>query len=121
MVNPQVFFEKIFKVLQTRDNDTYFYNGGHYDTLCSIYKYLEHTVYDSIWQFANVPNDLPKIRDIKEIQPYTMSVTAKRNNNEYTNMEIVQRALVQKANILFEFSKKDDKFNMSVFDPLGCV
>lgn len=50
-----------------------------------------------------------------------MSVTAKRNNNEYTNMEIVQRAIVQKANILFEFSKKDDKFNMSVFDPLGCV
>lgn len=49
MVNPQVFFEKIFKVLQTRDNDTYFYNGGHYDTLCSIYKYLEHTAYDSIW------------------------------------------------------------------------
>lgn len=118
---PSGLFEKIFRVLQTKNSNISFYNGGHYDNLCNIYKSLEHTVYDSIWWFVNVPNDLPKIRDIKEIQPYTMLVTSKRNNNEYTDAEIIQRALAQKANLLFEFSKKDDKFNMRVFDPLGCV
>lgn len=122
------------------------YNGGNYDDLA---EHLANTPnYDVVFWFANVSNDMPKIRDVKSIAPKTLLVTSKRNdNNKYSFQELIQRALASKSNLVFEFSKlpvntedrtqlynicstneyknvvdKLDKpvFNIRIFDPLGC-
>lgn len=113
-------FRKIYENLKTNNEITY-YNGGSYDRLTQIYNSLKTDIYEAVFWFANVPNDLPKIRDVKEIQPFTMLISSKRNNGEYTQMEVVQRALAQKANLLFEFSKENDLYKIKVIDPLGCI
>ena len=80
-------------------------NGGNYDSLNAI---LDSTPnYDMVFWFANVDNDLPKIRDVKAVAPRTLLITSKRNdNNKYTFQELVQRALASKSNLVFEFSKQ---------------
>lgn len=78
--------------------------------------------YDIVLWFANVPNDEVKLRDVKAINPKVMLVTSKRNDdNKYTFAELISRALAIKANLTVEFSKREDKFNMMLFDPLGNV
>ena len=97
-----------------------FHNGGKYSDLCVVITTTPN--YDLVFWFANVDNSLPKIRDVKEIAPKVMLITSKRNdNNKYTTMEIVQRALATKSNLIFEFSKTNDLFNIRVLDPLGCM
>lgn len=97
-------------------------NGGNYDLLPGL---LDKTPdYDIVFWFANVPNDLEKVRNVKEIAPRVMLVTSKRNDNKkYEFNELVQRALGSKSNLLFEFSKVPDTklFHIRVIDPLGCV
>ena len=97
------------------------HNGGYYDYL----EALRHKTanFDVVFWWANVPdNGLPKVRNVKDIAPYTMLVTSKRNDGDkYTFMELTQRALHIKANLFFEFKKTEDKlFHINVFDPLGC-
>jgi hypothetical protein len=59
---------------------------------------------------------------VKAINPKTILITSKRNDDsKYTFAELISRALAIKANLTIEFSKKDDKFNMMLFDPLGNV
>lgn len=78
--------------------------------------------YDVVLWFANVPNAEDKIRDVKAINPKTILITSKRNDDsKYTFAELISRALAIKANLTVEFSKQDDKFNMMLFDPLGNV
>ncbi len=78
--------------------------------------------YDIVLWFANVPNDEVKLRDVKAINPKVILVTSKRNDdNKYTFAELISRALAIKANLTVEFSKREDKFNMMLFDPLGNV
>ena len=80
------------------------------------------TGYQVVLWFANVSNDEVKLRDVKAINPRVMLVTSKRNdNNKYTYAELISRALAIKANLTVEFSKREDKFNMMLFDPLGNV
>lgn len=94
-------------------------NGGYFDEVEGILKETIHA--DVVLWWANVPNDMPKIRDVKEVNPKCMLVTSKRNDNEkYSFGELVNRALGAKANLCVEFSKQNDgKFNMMLFDPLG--
>ena len=78
--------------------------------------------YNVVLWFANVSNDEDKLRDVKAINPKTILITSKRNdNNKYTFAELISRALAIKANLTIEFSKQEDKFNMMLFDPLGNV
>jgi hypothetical protein len=78
--------------------------------------------YDIVLWFANVPNDEIKLRDVKAINPKVMLVTSKRNDDsKYTFAELISRSLAIKANLTVEFSKREDKFNMMLFDPLGNV
>lgn len=78
--------------------------------------------YNIVLWFANVPNDEVKLRDVKAINPKVMLVTSKRNDDsKYTFAELISRALSIKANLTVEFSKREDKFNMMLFDPLGNV
>lgn len=81
------------------------YNGGNYADLDNILNSTPN--YDIVFWFANVDNELPKIRDVKTIAPLTLLITSKRNdNNKYTFQELIQRALASKSNLVFEFSKQ---------------
>ena len=97
------------------------FNGGQVIDLHNVI--LPSVVdYDVVMWFANVPNDVDKLRDVKAINPKTILVTSKRNdNNKYTFAELISRALAIKANLTIEFSKHDNKFNMMLFDPLGNI
>lgn len=96
-------------------------NGGrvsylHDEVLPSV------TDYKVVLWFANVSNDEVKLRDVKAINPKTILITSKRNDDgKYTFAELISRALAIKANLTVEFSKHDDKFNMMLFDPLGNI
>lgn len=97
------------------------YNGGRYDKLEDI---IESTpAYDVVFWWANVDNSLPKIRNVKEIAPYTMLINSKRDDEDkYSFQELVQRSLVAKANLTWKFKKIADKtFETTIFDPLGSV
>ena len=96
------------------------YNGGNYNDLNQI---LESSInYDVVIWWANVDNDLPKIRNVKEINYKTMLVSSKRNvDNKYSFQDLLQRSFALKSNLTIEFTKIDDLYNMKLFDPLGNV
>ena len=102
-------------------------NGGTYEGLVELAEnrsLIDLNEIDVTFWFANIPdNSLPKVRDLKSVNPRMLLVASKRNdNNKYSFQELIQRALSQKANLLVEFSKKGDKlFNIMTMDPLGCV
>lgn len=102
--------------------DVEIFNGGNVEQLQGI---LESTPsYNCVFWFANVDNSEEKIRNVKEYAPHTLLITSKRNDNQKYNFEeLIQRALANKSNLCYEFSKDDTdgKFNIRVFDPLGCV
>lgn len=110
---------KFIDLLIPYSDDIVFHNGGKYSDLQSDLNNAKN--FDIVFWFANVDNSLPKVRDVKEVAPKVMLVTSKRNDNEkYTTMEVVQRALAAKANLIFEFSKLENgTFNSRVLDPLG--
>lgn len=97
-----------------------YYNGGFVSELHNILDSVSDK--DIVFWMPNVSNDEVKIRDVKAINPKTILINSKRNdNNKYTFAELIQRSLSAKANLTIEFSKVEDKvFNMLVFDPLGC-
>lgn len=112
--------DKFVNALMTMNGTVSYRNGGNYEELQYT---LNNCVknYDVVFWWANVPNDLPKVRDVKEVAPHVILVSSKRNDGDkYTFQELVNRALALKANLTFEFKKQDDgKFAMMVFDPLG--
>lgn len=96
------------------------YNGGDYNDLNKI---LESCInYDVVIWWANVPNELPKIRNVKDINYKTMLVSSKRNvDNQYSFQDLLQRSFALKSNLTIEFSKNDNLYSMKLFDPLGNV
>ena len=96
-------------------------NGGRYSDLADIIETAPD--FDIIFWWANVDNSLPKVRNVKEIAPYSMLVNSKHNDDDkYTFQELTQRTLAAKANLTFEFKKNKEtgRFDILVFDPLGC-
>ena len=116
---------KVFEILKDKYSKEYnfdivLYNGGFYNTLPNLLETVKQS--DITFWWANVPNDLPKIRNIKEINYKTISVTSKRNDDDkYSFQEILQRMLEQKANLNVIFKKEDNKFRLTLCDPLGNV
>lgn len=96
------------------------YNGGNYNDLENI---LEHVKdYNIVLWWANVPNDLPKVRDVKEINYKTMLVSSKNNTyDRYTFQDLLQRSFALKSNLVIEFKLIDKIYQMRLFDPLGNV
>lgn len=101
-------------------SDVTVFNGGNYNDLNHI---LESSInYDVVIWWANVPNELPKIRNVKDINYKTMLVSSKRNiDNKYSFQDLLQRSFALKSNLTIEFSKNDDLYSMKLFDPLGNV
>ena len=94
------------------------YNGGNFNDLNDI---LESCVnYDIVLWWANVSNDLPKIRNVKDINYKVMLVSSKRNvDGKYSFQDLLQRSFSLKSNLTIEFSAVDNKYYMRLFDPLG--
>lgn len=96
------------------------YNGGNYNDLKEILESC--TLYDVVIWWANVDNNLPKIRNVKEINYKTMLVSSKRNvDNKYSFQDLLQRSFALKANLTVEFTLQNGVYNMMLFDPLGNV
>lgn len=121
---------KIFEIVKKYVYEVMCYNGGNYKQLPTILDSAGD--YDIVFWWPNVPNDLPKIRDVKAKHPKVMLVSSKRNIDEkYSFGELVQRSLMSKSNLVFEFANVPpivtpaltDKmfYRIRVFDPLGCV
>ena len=123
---PSGLIVKLSDLVSQRMNSVTTYNGGNYNELPEILESAKD--FNVVFWFANVfDNSLPKIRDVKSVAPHTLLVTSKRNDfnvngtRKYDFEELVQRALSQKANLCFEFTKIGTCFNTRVFDPLGCL
>lgn len=111
---------KIVEEFASNLPDAKVYNGGNYNYLNEILKSCIN--YDIVIWWANVPNDLPKIRNVKEINYKTMLVSSKRNvDNKYSFQDLLQRSFALKSNLTIEFTKFDSLYNMKLFDPLGNV
>ena len=102
--------------------DVTVYNGGHIEAL------REHILpsvkdYNIVLWMPNVPNDEEKIRNVKEINPKTILISSKRNDNgKYRCSELINRALLKKRNLGIAFSKVAEKrLTYTVFDPVGMV
>lgn len=100
--------------------DATVYNGGNYNDLNEI---LESCInYDVVIWWANVPNDLPKVRNVKDINYKTMLISSKRNvDNKYSFQDLLQRSFALKSNLTIEFTKSGESYDMKLFDPLGNV
>ena len=100
--------------------NTTVFNGGNYNDLNEI---LDSCInYDIVIWWANVPNELPKIRNVKDINYKTMLVSSKRNiDNKYSFQDLLQKSFALKSNLTIEFSKSNDLYSMKLFDPLGNV
>ena len=113
--------EKMYLLLkETNFFNIDYYNGGNYFDLKDLVQ--KASEYEIILWMANVPNDLPKVRDVKQVNPFAIVVGSKRNHyNEYSFVDVLNKALEQRNNLTIEFSKNDDNpnFKMLLFDPLG--
>lgn len=96
------------------------YNGGNYNDLNAILETCAN--YDIVIWWANVPNDLPKIRNVKDINYKAMLISSKRNvDNKYSFQDLLQKSLASKSNLTIEFTKPNDVYSMKLFDPLGNI
>lgn len=112
-------YNSLLSKMKTEDHIDYF-NGGNYDNLESIINTA--TNYDVIFWMTNVPNDLPKVRDVKKANPYAILIGSKRNiDNEYSFVDVLNRTLLQRHNLSIMFSKlsSEKEYTMTLFDPLG--
>lgn len=101
--------------------DCRLFNGGRYEELAEILETVKN--YDVVFWWANVPNDLPKVRDVKAVNPHALLVSSKRNDgSKYNFAQLINRALEAKSNLVIEFQKTEyGIFTMRAFDPLGAV
>lgn len=113
--------EKMYNLLKEyEDFEIDYFNGGNYENLKALVESAKN--YEIIFWMANVPNELEKVRDVKTVNPFAIVIGSKRNHyNEYTFVEILNKALLQRNNLTIEFSKNNDNknFKMLLFDPLG--
>lgn len=96
------------------------YNGGNYNDLNKILDSCKN--YNIIIWWANVSNDLPKIRNVKDINYKAMLVSSKNNTeNKYSFHNLLEKSFSLKSNLTIEFTKVNKLYNMKLFDPLGNV
>ena len=118
---PSKMVNEIYKCIRERGIMIHMVNGGN---ISELPLHLDNTRgYNKVIWIPNVLGDVPKMRNVKEINPTCILVGSKRNNNEYLFGELVTRALEQKLNLCIEFTKVEGVKGrkMTVFDPLGNV
>ena len=98
-------------------NEDLLINGGNVEDIKNILKLVPE--YKIIAWFPNISNEIPKMRNIKELNPYSLFIMSKRNDGKYTIKDIIVKGLENNANLIIEFSKIEDKFYMQDIDVLG--
>ena len=109
--------KKIYEELSNYTDNITYLNGGNYNDLQDILNSVKE--YDVVCWFANVDDSLPKVRNVKKINPYTILIGSKRNDNKYSFVDVLNRTLMQRHNLTIQFTKENDKFKFLLFDPLG--
>ena len=96
-------------------------NGGYYSEISNLLHKSVLLRYDVVFWWANVPNDKPKLRDVKAVNPKIILVGSKRNDdNKYNYQELISMALGRKQNLVVTFAKEAEKlFRFTIYDPLG--
>ena len=120
---PSGYIFKLFNALLVMNPKGKLINGGLFNDLRDKLddpNFLND--YNVVFWFANVPNDKPKIVYlIKEFHQRIMLITSKRNNNEYSYLELIGRALKTKSNLLVNFDQSLSSITASIIDPLGNI
>ena len=111
------FMKKFYEELSKYNNNITYINGGNYQDLSTILNSVKD--YDVVCWFANVDDSLPKVRNVKKINPYTILVGSKRNDNKYSFVDVLDRTLMQRHNLTIQFTKENNQFKTLLFDPLG--
>ncbi len=115
---PSKVVASVISVLTSKFTEVKSYNGGYFSDIENILEEVKDA--DFVLWWANVPNDKPKIRDVKSVNPKTILVTSKRNTEgKYSFQELINRALGQKANLCVEFVLSEKGYGFRLFDPLG--
>lgn len=111
---PSGYIEKLAKHVPKAD----LINGGHYDELPAIV--LGARPFKSVWWFADVPNDLPKVvKNLKDAIPHSVLVISKNNmDQKYQYIDLVGRMFQARANLSM-IVESHAPFQISVIDPLG--
>lgn len=97
------------------------YNGGDYKDLYWLIEDIAKRDDIVLW-FANVPNHLPKIFNIKQLNNKIILVGSKRNtDDEYAFQDLMAKALEKKNNLLVEFKRTtgEKAIIARLLDPLG--
>lgn len=116
---PSSLVEKVYEfIVKNSDREVELFNGGFFNELENIIQ--KSTTADAVIWWANVPNVLPKVRNVKEINYKTTLVNSKRNDdNKHKIFEIQQRNFAEKANLCVIFAKVDDKYKMTLIKHRG--
>jgi len=116
---PSKIGQQVFETIQTPGTD--YLNGGNYIDLKEAVNAAKD--YKLIYWFADVPNDKPKlVQRIKAINNECVLVTSKRNlEAKYSFSDLLYHALSIKSNLFVEFSKREEKYQGRIIDPLGNV
>lgn len=118
---PSSVIRRMFEfIAHNSEHDVFMHNGQHYNTLPAIFEQIKF--YDAVIWFPNVPNELDKVRNIKEVYPNKILVTSKRNvGGNYKLSQLLNHALGLHSNLLVEFVMDGDLYASRILDPLGVV
>lgn len=96
-------------------------NGGTWEQLQRLFDQIYEQ--DIVFWMPEVDNSRPKLVDgIKKKFPHVLLVTSKRNDNEkYSFMDLVARALKTHSNLMLEISHTGPLFSTTILDPLGNI
>lgn len=114
-------FNALVRKLEIKEG-TLLANGGDLKRLMEL-KEITKSGDVNFW-FPNVPNSERKtLEEIKKYNPHSLLISSKRNDNEkYSFMHLVARALKSKSNLVLEVRKNDSGcIEARIFDPLGNV
>ena len=90
-------------------------NGGNYADLIN----LNVDNYDVILWWPNIPNELPKlVNTIKKKNPHCILCISKQITWEFP-LNSISKMLQNSSNLMVEFIKEKNLFNMRLVDPLG--
>ena len=110
-------------IFSQKFESVYNINGGNYVNLRKMVEGNELSKYNVILWMPNISNDLPKIRNIKELYPKAILISSKNNySKNYSFQDIISHGLALKSNLILEIRKQDEKLYCGrVLDPLGNV
>lgn len=96
-----------------------FFNGGKYELLKDMLNYINN--YEVIIWMPNIDNKEEKLLHlIKKNNPHCLLISSKRVvEKDYKESDIIGRLLKFKSGLGIMITKKFDKFNFQLLDPLG--